>query len=104
MKIRLIIWLSIELLFASGLSACVCILRRDERYAFRDWRDNPTPQTRAALDRQRAITFRHHVILAAVLFSGMALITIPVVRVVSRRSSSEIENHAQHAAEQTGSS
>ena len=103
-KTRLIFWLSIELLLATGFSACVCILRRDERYAFRAWRDSPTPETRAALDRERAITFRHHVVLAAVLFAGMAVITIPVVRVVSRRRDSDIENDAQNAAEQTGSS
>jgi len=98
------IWLSIEMLLASGFSACICILRRDERYAFNAWRDNPTLETRAALDRQRAITFRHHVALAAVLFGGMAVITIPVVLLATRRRCSDIENHTQHTAEQTGSS
>ena len=85
-----------ELLVAAGISASACILRRDERNAFRAWRDNPTAETRAALDAERSITFRHHVVLAAVLFGGMAVVTVPVVRAVSRRRSSVIESHTHN--------
>ena len=88
MKISLIVWLSLELLIAAGLSSGTCILRRAEVRAFGAWRDSPTPETRASLDREREVTFRHHIVLGLVLFGGMAAITIPAVRVLSRRRSS----------------
>ena len=97
MKISLIIWLSLELLIAAGLSPGVCILRRAEVRAFGAWHDNPTPETRATLDRERAVTFRHHVVLALVLFAGMATITVPAVRMFSRHRSSQIAS-SHHAA------
>lgn len=87
MKTRLVIWLGVELLIASGLSAGSCILRRDEVRAFGAWHDNPTAETRAELDRQRSITFRHHIGFAGVLWAGMAVITVPIVIAVSRRGS-----------------
>jgi len=97
-KTSLIVWLSLELLVAAGISSAVCILRRSEVRAFGAWHDNPTPETRAALDRERAVTFRHHVVLAGVLFCGMAAITIPLVTTFSRRRTSKIERHTQNAA------
>ena len=90
MKRRLIIWLSLELLVASGMSASVCILRHSETRAYLAWRDHPTAETRATLDRERAITFCHHVVLGAVLFGGMGVITIPLVRAFSHRRSPEL--------------
>lgn len=98
MKTSLLIWLFVELLLAAGISASVCILSRDETNAFRAWRDNPTAETRAALDAEQAITFRHHIVVAAVLFGGMAVVTVPVVRAVSRRRSSLNENHTHTVA------
>jgi hypothetical protein len=74
-----------ELLVATGLSASICILRREERTAFRVWRNNPTTETRAALDAEAAVTFRHHVVLAALLFGAMAVVTVPAVRAASCR-------------------
>lgn len=88
MKTSLLIWLFAELALAAGISASICILRRDERNAFRAWRDTPRAETRAALDAERATTFRHHVVWAAVLFGGMAVVTVPVLLAVSRRRSS----------------
>jgi hypothetical protein len=84
-KTRLAIWLGVELLVASGISTASCILRRDQVRAWSAWHDNPTPQTRAELDRQKAITFWNHVAFAGVLFAVMAVATVPVVVVVSRR-------------------
>ena len=98
MKTRLAIWLGVELLVASGLSAASCILRRDEVKAFGAWRDNPTAETRAELDRQRSITFRHHIGFAGVLWVGMAVITVPVVFALSRRGSSRHESETPIAA------
>jgi hypothetical protein len=92
-KSSLLIWLFVELVLAAGMSASVCILRRDERHAFHVWRDNPTTESRAALDAERAVTFRHHVVLVAVLFGGMAVVTVLVVRAVSRRRSLLNESH-----------
>jgi hypothetical protein len=85
MKKWLIIWLSIELIVASGISPGICILRHDEVKAFGAWHDKPTAGTKAELDRQRKITNWHHVALAGVLFSVMAVFTVPTVCVLSRR-------------------
>jgi hypothetical protein len=87
MKLQLIIWLGVELLVASGISAVSCILRRDEVEAFGAWRNNPTTENRSELERQRSITYRHYVGVAGVLWSVMAVITIAVVIAVSRRRS-----------------
>jgi hypothetical protein len=85
MKTRLILWLSIELIVASGISAASCILRHDEAKAFGAWYDKPSIETKSELDRQRRITRWHQVAFAGVLFSGMAVLTVPVVYLVSRR-------------------
>jgi hypothetical protein len=98
MKTRLAIWLGVELLVASGLSTASCILRRDEVRAWRAWHDTPTPETRAELDRQHRITFRHHVVFAVVLWAGMAVVTVPIVIAVSRRRSSRHESETPIAA------
>jgi hypothetical protein len=87
MKARLAIWLSVELVIASSLSAGSCLLRRDEVRAYGAWRDNPTSATTAALDRQRKITAWQHVLFAGALWAAMATITVPVVVLISRRNS-----------------
>jgi hypothetical protein len=71
-------WLAVELAVASVLGLSTCILRHDQRLAFHAWMRDPTPATRAVLDKEKAITFRHNIALAAILFGGMALITIPI--------------------------
>jgi hypothetical protein len=61
MKSRLTLWLTVELTVAGLLGAAICILRQDERTAYRQWRDQPTAESRAELDRQRGITRWHQV-------------------------------------------
>ena len=85
MKSLLVLCLTVELAVAAGLSSAACILRQDERTAYRQWRDQPTAETRAELDRQRGITRWHHVGLAGVLFAGMAGVTVPAIVFWSRR-------------------
>ena len=91
-KTRLAIWLGVELLVASVISAGSCILRRDQVRAWRVWHDTPTPETRAELDKQHNVTARYHVVFASILWGGMATITIPIVVAVSRRKSSKHES------------
>src|ERR1051325_6539563 len=77
-KDNLSAWLTVELAVASVLGLSACILRHDEREAFRAWMRNSTTQRRAVLDKEKAITFRHNLALVAILFGGMALITVPI--------------------------
>ena len=86
MKIRLAIWLGVDLVLASGLSVSSCLLRGDEVRAYAAWHDDPTTENRAALDKQRSITAWQHVFFAGMLWTAMAAITVPVVIRVSRRS------------------
>ncbi len=88
MKIRLVIWLVVELLVASGISVASRILRHDQGRAFLAWHNNPNAVTRAELDRQHRITFAHRVGLGGVLWAGMAGVTIPIVVRVSPKHSS----------------
>ena len=96
-KTRLAFWLVVELLLAAAVSSASSIHRREEVRAWSAWHDNPTPETRAEVNRQRTITLWHHVAFAGVLFAGMVVVTVPVVRVVSRRRRSGIEGPAQNA-------
>jgi len=77
-KDNLAAWLSIELVVASVLGLGTCLLRHDEREAFQAWMRKPTTETRAILDKEKAITVRHNIALVAILFGGMALITVPI--------------------------
>jgi hypothetical protein len=85
MKSLLVLWLAVELAVAAWLSSAACILRQDERTAYLQWRDQPTAETRAELDRQRGITRWHQVGLAGLLFAGMAGVTVPAMIFWSRR-------------------
>ena len=97
-KTRLAFWLVVELLLAAAVSSASSIHRREEVRAWSAWHDNPTPETRAEVNRQRTITLWHHVAFAGILFAGMAVVTVPVVLVVSRRRSSGCQGPAQDAA------
>lgn len=97
MKIRLIVWLGVELLVASGISLLTCFIRPAEVQAVRAWHDNPTVETRSELDRQRHITTLQQVLFAGVLFTGMAVISIPVVAAVSRRQNPRFESQTHRA-------
>jgi len=79
MKTRITILLLIELLLSAALSWTLGGLRRAETKAIIAWQRNPTVETRAVLDRERAETFRRHVILSVIFFGGMAIVTVPVV-------------------------
>jgi hypothetical protein len=93
MKARLAIWLSVELVLASGLSTDSCLLRRAEVRAYGAWMDNPTTETKAELDRQRRITAWEHVFFGGMLWAAMATVTVPIVLVISRRKSErEVES------------
>jgi hypothetical protein len=91
MNISLTTCLIVEIFVAAIISAVGSIHRRDEVNAYRAWRDNPRAETRAAFDTERAITVRHHVVFAAALFGVMAIITVPVVRILNGRKSSAAE-------------
>jgi hypothetical protein len=97
-KKTLLICLAVELVGAAFVSAGACLLRRGERDARRAWRENPTAETRAALDAERAITWRHRGVLTGVLFGGMALITVPAVLLLSRPRSLRDDTHTPNAA------
>lgn len=85
MKTRLVVYLGLGLLLAV-MAGGGCVLRRDEVNAHRAWRNNPTVETKAELDRQRAITRTLHYKLTAGLFGIMAAFTVPFIVIVSRRN------------------
>ncbi len=90
-KARLAIVLAAEMFVACGISAGACILRRDEVRAWQAWHDTPTPKNRAVLDRQRHITFRHHIVFAVVLWAGMGAVTVPIAVAVARRRNLRVD-------------
>ncbi len=72
----IIILLVVEFLAAYFVGSSGCILRHDQVRAFEAWHDNPTPETRAELDRQKRITEFQTLVFSATIFSGMAAITL----------------------------
>jgi hypothetical protein len=98
MKTRIIILLLIELLLAPAL---VWTLgggqRRAETRAYVAWRSNPTTETQASLDKERAETLRRRVMFSAIFFGGMVMTTVPVLVALSARRSPTIESDTQHA-------
>ena len=76
----IIILLAVEFLVAYFVVSSGCILRHDQVRAYATWHDNPTPETRAELDRQKRITEFHTLVFSAIIFSGMAAITLFVAR------------------------
>lgn len=92
MKTRLAIYLGIELILAVVIGGGVCLLRRDEVNARRAWRDSPTAEAKAELERQRAITRGQQFKLMAALFGLMALPTVLLIVRASQPRESEIAN------------
>ncbi len=84
MKSRLVIWLCVELLLAVGASLSVSVCRSDHLKAWLAWHNHPTPETRQELDRQGTLDNWSHVTFALMLFGAMAVVTIPVIVVVTR--------------------
>lgn len=89
MKTRLAVYLGIELVLAVLIGGGVCLLHRDEVNAHRAWRDTPTVETKAEVERQRDITRSQQLKLMVVLFVIMALPTVPLIFHASRPLKSE---------------
>lgn len=98
MKTRFAIWLGLELLLAAAISSCTYIERREETRAVVAWLQNPSPETKAERERQRRITTRDHVWFAAILFGGMAGVTVPVIVLRSRKPNSKVSAQSQSTA------
>ena len=85
MKKLVILLLSVELLLAILLGQCGSMWhRRDFDQAFFVWYKNPTPESRAELDRQRHINTLCDLGLSAIAFGGMATVTLLAVYFYSR--------------------
>jgi hypothetical protein len=95
MKKLLVILLIAELLIAYFVLAPTCILRHDQVRAFRAWHDNPTPETRAELERQHWITELDSIGFSAVVFGVMAAATLFAARIWKRRHSAhpDLKHH-----------
>ena len=87
MKRKLAIWLFVELMLAIAVTSSCCIYRRATTLGVVAWRQNPTPENKAELDRQHRIDSQQYFLLGTVLFSVMAVITIPFVVSSAKRAS-----------------
>jgi len=76
MKKLLIILLSGELLVAIVLGQSGTLHRREFNRAFSSWYENPTPENRAELERQKHINVLHDLGFSAVTFCVMAVVTL----------------------------
>ena len=76
-----------ELLIAYFVLAPICILRHEQVRAYGAWRDNPTSETRAELDRQKRITELYRLGFSAVVFGVMAGATLLAARIWRQRHS-----------------
>jgi hypothetical protein len=85
----LVILLTVELLIAVLFGQGGFLHRRDFDRAFFAWHQNPTPESRLELDRQRHINELHRWGFSAVAFGGMAVVTLLAVYAYNRRHRSE---------------
>lgn len=76
MRKLLITLLSVELLVAVLFGQGGFLHRRVFDQAFFAWHENPTPENRLELDRQRHINELHRWGFSAVAFGGMAAVTL----------------------------
>ena len=76
----IIILLVVEFLAAYFVVSSGCILRHNQVRAYAAWHDNPTLETRAELDRQKRITEFQTLVFSAIIFCGMAGVTLFVAR------------------------
>lgn len=72
----IIILLAVEFLVAYFVVSSGYISRHDQVHAYVAWRDHPTPETRAELDRQKRITEFQTLVISAIIFCGMAGVTL----------------------------
>lgn len=85
----LVILLTVELLAAFSLGRVIFLHRRDFERAFFTWHQHPTPESRLELDRQRHFNELHRLGFSAVVFGGMAVVTLLAVYAYNRRHRSE---------------
>jgi hypothetical protein len=85
MKKLITILLIGELFIAYFVLAPTCILRRAQVRAFAAWHDNPTPETRAELERQKRITELQSLGFSGVVFGVMGGATLIVALYWRRR-------------------
>jgi len=94
----MLIALGVELLVAVCISAGSKFPSNLGRRAFLAWQNNPTPETKAELDRQRSIMRWEQIRFGGWLFIGMAGVTIPIIAAISRRTRNENDNTTRNAA------
>ena len=76
MKKLIVILLVVEFCAAYFIVSPTCILRRDQIRAYAAWRDHPTLEKQAELDRQKRITEWQNVGVSTIIFGGMTGITL----------------------------
>ncbi len=81
----LVIVLSVELLIAVLFGQGGFLHRQDFDRAFFTWHQNPTPESKFELDRQRHINELYRWGLSAVAFGGMAIVTLLAAYTYNRR-------------------
>ena len=79
-KSSIAILLVVELLLAYFVLAPTCILRREQVRAYATWRDHPTEETRAVLDREYRITRLYSLGFSVIVFAAMAGLTLVITR------------------------
>jgi hypothetical protein len=73
-KLLIVLWF--ELLIAVLFGQGGFLYRRDFNHAVFAWHQNPTPETKLELDRQRHINELYRWRFSAVAFGGMAIVTL----------------------------
>ena len=81
----LAIVLTLELLIAVFFGQGGFLHRRDFDRAFFAWYQNPTPESKFELDRQKHINELHRRGFSAVAFGGMATVTLLAAYTYNRR-------------------
>ena len=84
MRKLLVILLSVELMASVFLSQVGFLHRRDFDRAWFAWHQNPTPENRLELDRQRHLNELHRWGFSGVAFGGMAIVTLLAVYAYNR--------------------
>jgi hypothetical protein len=86
MKKLIAMLLAVELFIAFYVFTPSCVLRGEMIHAVVAYRQNPTPETKAELDKQSRITSLYGWGLPGVAFCGMAGVTLLMARLSKRNS------------------
>jgi hypothetical protein len=86
MKKLIAILLAVELFIAFYVLTPVCVLRGEMIHAFVAYHQNPTPETKAELDKQSRINSLYRLGVPGVAFCGMVGVTLLVARLSKRNS------------------